>query len=131
MNWKKKTLRLSYNTWTFLRPALFALVLFMSSSESFSQVTSRVDTTRIRIGEQFHYEIEVEEIDGVRLPKFESDSLNRVGVVTSKIDSLKNRRISKYTRTSVDRGQYGWPGHEVFVPMLQVVKPPCQYHCKP
>ena len=69
-------------------------------------MTSRVDTTQIRIGEQFHYEIEVEEIQGVRLPKFESDSLNRVGVVTSKIDSLKNRLIIKYTLTSFDSGQY-------------------------
>ena len=115
MNWKKKTSRFSISTWAFLSPALFALVFFMSSDEAFSQVTSRVDTTRIRIGEQFQYEIEVEEIQGVRLPKFESDSLNRVGVVSSKIDSLKNRLIIKYTLTSFDSGQYVLPGQEVFV----------------
>ena len=70
MNWKEKISRLNLNSWTLLGPALFAFIFFLSSAEAFSQVTSRVDTTQIRIGEQFHYEIEVEEIQGVRLPKF-------------------------------------------------------------
>lgn len=115
MNWKKKTSRLNLSTWAIVSPVLLVCIFFMSSVEVFSQVSSRIDTTQIRIGEQFHYEIEVEETDGVRLPKFESDSLNRVGVVTSKIDSLKNRLIIKYTLTSFDSGQYVLPGQEVFV----------------
>lgn len=82
----------------------------------FSQVSSKIDTTSIRIGEQFNYEITVEETKDVRFPKFESDSLNRIGVVTShKIDSLKNQLIKKYTLTSFDSGRYVLPGQEIFI----------------
>lgn len=115
MIWKKNISRLNFKTRALLSLVLFVLIFSASSTDLMAQVSSRVDTTRIRIGEQFHYEIEVEEIDGVRLPKFEADSLNRVGVVTSKIDSLKNRLIIKYTLTSFDSGQYVLPGQEVFV----------------
>lgn len=94
---------------------IMALVLLFVSGVAMSQVSSRVDTTRIRIGEQFDYVIEVEETNDVRLPKFESDSLNRVGVVTSKVDSLRNRLVVKYTLTSFDSGQYVLPGQEVFI----------------
>jgi hypothetical protein len=100
--------------WTSTAILLFAIFL-ANSTQAVSQVTSRVDTTRIRIGEQFHYEIEVAETQDVRFPKFELDSLNRVGVVSSKVDSLKNRLIVKYTLTSFDSGQYVLPGQEVFV----------------
>lgn len=115
MNWKKKISKMNVKTGMSLTFTLFAAFFFLSSSQAFSQVTSRVDTTRIRIGEQIQYEIEINEIDGVRLPKFETDSLNRVGVISSKIDSLKNRLIVKYTLTSFDSGQYVLPGQEVFV----------------
>lgn len=94
---------------------MLLLIFSLSSGRVHSQVNSRVDTTSIRIGEQFQYEIEVLETEGVRLPKFEADSLNRVGVVSSKIDSLKNRLIVKYTLTSFDSGQYVLPGQEVFI----------------
>ena len=96
-------------------PGILLLIFVLTSDLVGAQVSSRVDTTRIRIGEQFNYEIAIEEVDGVRLPKFESDSLNRVGLVASKIDSLKNRLIVKYTLTSFDSGQYVLPGQEVFI----------------
>lgn len=115
MNWKKKILKMNLKTRMSMAFALFAAFFFLNSVQIYSQVTSRVDTTRIRIGEQIQYEIEINEIDGVRLPKFETDSLNRVGVISSKIDSLKNRLIVKYTLTSFDSGQYVLPGQEVFV----------------
>ncbi len=115
MNRKKNISKLTVRTrWT-CSTILFFLILLVNSTLGFSQVTSRVDTTKIRIGEQFHYEIEVAETQDVRLPKFELDSLNRVGVVSSKIDSLKNRLIVKYTLTSFDSGQYVLPGQEVFI----------------
>ena len=97
-------------------PTYLIVFLFLLGSVSvFSQVNSRVDTTQIRIGEQFQYEISVDATNDVRLPKFEADSLNRVGVVTSKVDSLKNQLIIKYTLTSFDSGQYVLPGQEVFI----------------
>jgi hypothetical protein len=83
---------------------------------SYGQVSAKIDTTSIRIGEQFNYEIIVDETKDVRFPKFESDSLNKIGVVTShKIDSLKNQLIKKYTLTSFDSGRYVLPGQEIFI----------------
>lgn len=94
---------------------LVAFVLLISFSGQ-AQVATKIDTTKIRIGEQINYEIIVDETEGVRFPKFESDSLNRVGVVTShKIDSLKNRLVKKYTLTSFDSGSYVLPGQEIFI----------------
>jgi hypothetical protein len=96
---------------------LFLLMaLFVSGFSGFAQVSSRIDTTRIRIGEQINYEIIVDETKDVRFPKFETDSLNRIGVVTShKIDSLKNQLIKKYTLTSFDSGRYVLPAQEIFI----------------
>jgi len=94
------------------------LILFLGllSISSFGQVSAKIDTTSIRIGEQFNYEIIVDETKDVRFPKFESDSLNRIGVVTShKIDSLKDQLIKKYTLTSFDSGRYVLPGQEIFI----------------
>ncbi len=95
---------------------VLALSLFLLGFAAYGQVSTKIDTTRIRIGEQFNYEIIVDQTKDVRFPKFESDSLNRVGVVTShKIDSLKNQLIKKYTLTSFDSGRYVLPGQEIFI----------------
>jgi len=95
---------------------LLLIAIFVSGFSGFSQVSSKIDTTHIRIGEQFNYEIIVDETKDVRFPKFESDSLNRIGVVTShKIDSLKNQLIKKYTLTSFDSGRYVLPAQEIFI----------------
>ena len=109
---KEKGLFMGVNSFkTFLLGALMLL-----GYSGYAQVSSKIDTTRIRIGEQFNYEIIVNETKDVRFPKFEADSLNRIGVVTShKIDSLKNQLIKKYTLTSFDSGRYVIPGQEIFV----------------
>ena len=92
------------------------LSAFLLGFAGYGQVTTKIDTTSIRIGEQFNYEIIVDETKDVRFPKFESDSLNRIGVVTAhKIDSLKNQLIKKYTLTSFDSGRYVLPGQEIFI----------------
>lgn len=94
----------------------FIIAIFLYSAQGFGQVTTKIDTTKIRIGEQFDYQIIVDQTKDVRFPKFESDSLNRIGVVTShKIDSLKNQLIKKYTLTSFDSGRYVLPGQEIFI----------------
>jgi len=90
--------------------------LFLFGFSGYAQVSSKIDTTSIRIGEQFNYEITVDQTKDVRFPKFEADSLNRIGVVTShKIDSLKNQLIKKYTLTSFDSGRYVIPGQEIYI----------------
>lgn len=92
------------------------VTIFLFGFKGYTQVSSKIDTTSIRIGEQFNYEIIVDETKDVRFPKFESDSLNRIGVVTAhKIDSLKNQLIKKYTLTSFDSGRYVLPGQEIFI----------------
>jgi len=94
----------------------FVITLFLTGFSGYTQVSTKIDTTSIRIGEQFNYEIIVDQTKDVRFPKFESDSLNRIGVVTAhKIDSLKNQLIKKYTLTSFDSGRYVLPGQEIFV----------------
>lgn len=95
---------------------IFALFFLFIGTIGSAQVSSKIDTTSIRIGEQFNYEIIVDETSDVRFPKFELDSLNRIGVVTShKIDSLKNQLIKKYTLTSFDSGRYVLPEQEIFI----------------
>ena len=94
---------------------VFTIAILLGIS-SYGQVSTKIDTTSIRIGEQFNYEIIVDQTKDVRFPKFESDSLNRIGVVKShKIDSLKNQLIKKYTLTSFDSGRYVLPGQEIFI----------------
>lgn len=95
---------------------IFTLLFLFVSFVGQAQVTTKIDTTSIRIGEQFNYEIIVDQTADVRFPKFELDSLNRIGVVTAhKIDSLKNQLIKKYTLTSFDSGRYVLPGQEIFI----------------
>jgi len=95
---------------------IFALMFLLIGTGGYAQVSSKIDTTSIRIGEQFNYEIIVDQTSDVRFPKLELDSLNRIGVVTShKIDSLKNRLIKKYTLTSFDSGRYVLPEQEIFI----------------
>ena len=91
------------------------LFLLWTGADLHAQVSTRIDTTSIRIGEQIQYEIIVDQTEGVRFPKFELDSLNRVGVVSSKVDSLKNQLVKKYVLTSFDSGSYRIPGQEVYI----------------
>lgn len=81
----------------------------------FSQVTTKIDTTKIRIGEQIHFNIIVNETEGVLFSKFLTDSLKKIEVVESKIDSLKNSLVIKYALTSFDSGRWVLPPQKVIV----------------
>jgi hypothetical protein len=99
----------------YLKFCLF-LTFTLSSLLGFSQVSSEIDTTRIRIGEQIQYQIIVNETDEVQFSKLILDSLKRIEVVESfEVDSLKNRLIKKYALTSFDSGRYVLPGQTVFI----------------
>ncbi|MCD6543173.1 MAG: hypothetical protein J7K34_01560, partial [Flavobacteriaceae bacterium] len=94
----------------------FIVLFFLTGFVGTSQVTVKIDTTKIRIGEQFQYEITVNETKDVQFLKLKLDSLKRIGVVKShKIDSLKNRLVKKYTLTSFDSGRYVLPGQTVMI----------------
>jgi len=90
---------------------LFLLIGFIG----FAQITTKIDTTKIRIGEQIQYDIIVNEIEGVLFSKFQSDSLNKVEVIASKIDSLKNKLVKKYALTSFDSGRWVLPPQKVII----------------
>jgi len=82
----------------------------------FSQVTTKVDTTTIRIGEQIQYQIIVNETEEVQFPKLQLDSLKKVEIIKSyKIDSLKNQLIKKYALTSFDSGKWVLPQQKVYI----------------
>ena len=92
------------------------IFLFSFSQNAISQVTTEIDTTRIRIGEQIQFQIIVDEIDQVKFSNIRLDSLKRIEVVESfKIDSLRNRLIKKYSLTRFDSGRYMLPGQTVFI----------------
>lgn len=93
----------------FVNTMLFYVVLLFSLI-SYSQVTIKSDTTKIRIGEQFDYQIEVDGINGVEFYKLKLDSLQKIEVIKSHdIDTLKEKLIKKYTLTSFDSGRYQLP----------------------
>ncbi|MDY0781191.1 hypothetical protein [Tenacibaculum sp. IB213877] len=94
-----------------------AYILFLISSVSFSQspiVKAEIDTTTIRIGEQFEYKITVNETQNVIIPKL--DNLAGLEVIdTLKVDTLKNQLIRKYILTGFDSGAYYIPQQQVFI----------------
>ena len=91
-------------------------LLLLVSTMSFAQnpmVKAQIETSRIRIGEQFNLRISVNEIDDVILPKLELKGLEVID--SAKIDTLKNMLIQKYIITGFDSGSYYIPQQQVFV----------------
>ena len=94
----------------FLLILLFTIVSF---SQKRPLVNAEIDTTNIRIGEQFNLKISVNEIKNVIIPKLELKGLEVVD--TSKTDTLKNSLVKKYTITGFDSGSFYIPQQQIFV----------------
>ncbi len=98
---------------------LILSILFLMGFMGFSQeypVSSSVDTTTIKIGEQIQFKISVSETENVIFPKLVLDSLGKVEVVEGlPIDTLKNSLEKKYLLTSFDSGQYVLPKQTVLI----------------
>ena len=97
------------------------LVLFMLiSSGSFAQVTSEIDSTTIKIGEQITYKIQVES-DTTDLVVFpEGQTFQPLEVVESyKVDTTRKddrfQLIKKYALTQFDSGTYTIPRQKVTI----------------
>jgi hypothetical protein len=76
-------------------------------------VKLEIDTTYIRIGEQFQLKISVNETQNVIIPKIE---LNGLEVIDStRIDTLKNSLIRRYILTGFDSGAFYIPQQQIFV----------------
>ncbi|WP_428741479.1 hypothetical protein [Tenacibaculum sp.] len=95
---------------------LLYICLFLASF-SFAQqpqVKAEVDTTNIRIGEQFQYKISVDATENVIIPKL--DNLKGLEVIDSlKADTIKNKLVQKYILTGFDSGAFYIPQQQIFI----------------
>tara|TARA_B100000809_G_scaffold35525_2_gene31236 strand:+ start:5555 stop:7225 length:1671 start_codon:yes stop_codon:yes gene_type:complete len=99
---------------------LFILSLFFIGCLSQAQVSSSIDTTQIRVGEEIIYSIQVE-ADSTALVLFpEGQSFNPLEVIESyDIDTTrlqdKIRLIKKYGLTQFDSGSYTLPSQRIVI----------------
>ncbi|WP_243473590.1 hypothetical protein [Winogradskyella sp. MH6] len=99
---------------------MLSLISFLLSFISFSQVTTEVDTTKIRIGEQINYKIKVE-ADSTALVVFPEgqtftplEAVEALEIDTTKKDSkFKLSRI--YKLTHFDSGSYTIPRQKIII----------------
>ncbi len=91
-------------------------ILILISTVSFAQkpmVKAEIDTTNIRIGEQFNLKISVNETKNVIIPKLQLKGLEVVD--STKVDTIKNSLIRKYILTGFDSGAFYIPQQQIFV----------------
>jgi hypothetical protein len=99
---------------------VLVLSLFILGSVTNAQVTSSIDTTLIRVGEEIIYSIQVE-TDSTDLVLFpEGQSFNPLEVIESyELDTLKIqdriRLIKKYGLTQFDSGNYTIPSQSIII----------------
>ena len=100
--------------------SLFSILFFLCSFISFSQVKSSIDSTKIKIGAQITYKIQVE-VDTTDLVIFpEGQSFSPLEMIESyKIDTIKNSAkynlIKKYALTQFDSGAYTIPRQKISI----------------
>ena len=98
-----------------MKKQLFYILLLVSTI-SFAQkpmVRAEIDTTNIRIGEQFNLKISVDETQNVIIPKLQLKGLEVID--STKIDTIKNSLIRKYILTGFDSGAFYIPQQQIFV----------------
>ena len=91
-------------------------IFLLITSITFAQnpkVKAQIETSQIRIGEQFSLRISVNEIDNVILPKLVLKGLEVIDSV--KVDTLNNMLIQKYILTGFDSGAYYIPQQQIFI----------------
>jgi hypothetical protein len=93
-------------------------ILLVFSVVAFAQqqpiVKAELDTTNIRIGEQFEFKITIQDTANVIIPKL--DTLIGIEVIEDKkIDTIKNQLIKRYLLTSFDSGSYYIPQQQIFI----------------
>ncbi len=103
-----------------LASSTLSIVFFLISNLSFSQVTTEIDTTNIRIGEQISYKIKVE-ADSTKIVVFpEGQTFLPLEVVeASKVDTTKKASkfelLREYILTKFDSGAYFIPRQKVII----------------
>jgi hypothetical protein len=91
---------------------IFLLITTISFAQN-PKVKAQIETSRIRIGEQFSFKISVNEIENVILPKLELKGLEVID--SSKVDTINNMLIQKYVLTGFDSGAYYIPQQQIFI----------------
>lgn len=98
----------------------FSILFFLFSFFSYSQVSSTIDSTSIKIGEQITYYVQVE-TDSTKLVVFpEGQTFSPLEMIESyAIDTLKKNDkynlIKKYGLTQFDSGSYTIPRQKIIV----------------
>lgn len=93
---------------------LFFLLLISTLTYS-QKVSVAIDTTNIRIGEQFLFEIVIKDTANVIFPE-KLENLTKLEVVKDiKIDTFKNSLIKKYLMTGFDSGAFYIPTQQIFI----------------
>jgi hypothetical protein len=98
-----------------MKKQLFYILLFISTI-SFAQkpmVEATIDTTNIRIGEQFQLNISIAETQNVIIPKIQLKGLEIID--STRIDTIKNSLIRRYILTGFDSGAFYIPQQQIFV----------------
>jgi len=92
---------------------IFIFIYCVGFSQS-NKIKVEVDTTNIRIGEQFQYKISIDETENVIIPKL--NNLKGLEIIdTLKIDTIKNKLIQKYILTGFDSGAFYIPQQQIFI----------------
>jgi hypothetical protein len=90
----------------------FSLISYLAFSQ---KVIVKSDTTNIRIGEQFMYQININDTANVILPE-KIENLKSLEVVNDiEVDTLKNTLIKKYVMTGFDSGAFYIPSQQIFI----------------
>ena len=93
---------------------LFSLLSLLSTISFAQEVKVKVDTTNIRIGEQFNFQITVDDTANVIIPKLEN--LKGLEILEDiPTDTLDRNLIKKYLLTSFDSGAYYISSQQVFI----------------
>lgn len=91
---------------------IFFFYTFIALSQS-NPVQVEIDTTNIRIGEQFEYKLSVNETDNVIIPKLKLQGIEMVDSL--KLDTIKNKLVQKYILTGFDSGAFYIPQQQIFI----------------
>ncbi|TYA75041.1 protein BatD [Seonamhaeicola marinus] len=120
VNLKLKSRRKEASCFGLRASSYFSLLFFLCSFVSFGQVTSSIDSTSIKIGEQITFRVEVE-TDTTNLVVFpEGQTFSPLEMIDSyAIDTLKNQDkynlIKRYGLTQFDSGSYTIPRQKIVV----------------
>ncbi|CAM1359520.1 conserved membrane hypothetical protein [Tenacibaculum litopenaei] len=100
-----------------MRQTLLYILWIVSIAVGYGQtnpVKATIDSTSIRIGEQFEYKITIDETENVIIPKLQN--LKGLEVIDSlKMDTLNNQLIQKYILTGFDSGAFYIPKQQLFI----------------